>query len=299
MSGATDELTVVIVAIVGGAALERTASAVRASGARFLTIDADGRCRDPDGRVLCDEPVRSVPGRRQQAARCVRTPFVAFIEDTVSPSDSWLASIAPALRHDGVAAVGGPVAVSPSLPSRCRALGLSEYARFHRRNFPRLATSRRTDDPVSVAALPGANFAFRTEGLLDALARTRDGLVDNEVFARLRDAGQALIYEPGMEVVYGEAHPAGASLAARFDHGRIYAGRAYANAGPGRRAVAAMKALALPAVLSGRTLVESLRSRQFSVGAMAWAVAMHLCWSAGEFAGATLGPGRHGVERWT
>lgn len=296
----TDSMTVAIISIAGDAALVRCAAAVRASGAHFITVDRSGRCCDSAGRVLRDGSALSVPARRRLAAESVHSRFVAFVEDTVVPEKTWLGSIDHALEQGDVGAVGGPVAISPLLPWRYRALALTEYGRFSAHGFPRLAVpGQRRAGPVLVTALPGANFAFRTAALLAAMPHPDDGLVDNEIFARLRSDGHAIAYEPAMGVVYGEKHEAGARLSTRFHHGRIYAGRRYADASAGRRAIAAVKTLALPPVLFSRTLGEAVRSRQFSFGTMLWVTAMHMCWSVGEFTGIVLGPPRDGVDRWT
>ncbi|CAN5187258.1 hypothetical protein BH09PSE3_BH09PSE3_00300 [soil metagenome] len=291
-----DDLTVVIVTLIGGAALHAIQAALRGSVASVVTIDAAGSCFDAAGAVLGHSGVRNVPGRRREALRHVYTPFVAFVEDTVVPGDSWLSSITASLGPKGIAATGGPMTISPTLPWRYQALGLTEYARFHDRNFGRLSDI--SSRPGAVTALSGANFAFRTECLRAVMSPDGDGLIDNEVFSELRKGGHALIYEPAMAVNYAYAHISDAMLRSRFDHGRIYASRLYEGAGTGQRLFGAFKTLFLPAVLFVRTFKEAWRSQQLNWGAMMWIAVMHLYWSAGEFFGIAVGDD-NGVERWT
>lgn len=296
-----NSLTVVIVALLGGAALDRCMAAVSRLGIAFLVVDRMGHCLDSSGHDLGEGcGLASVPARRRCGAETVRTPFVAFLEDTVVPCATWVAAIVPVLEQHRVVGVGGPVSISHSLPSKYRALGLCEYGRFQEHRFQRLATTARTSGgQIGVSALPGANFAFRTRELLAAMPKPDDLMVDNEIFARLEHSGFQLAFEPAMSVVYSEPHPAGAALAARYNHGRIFASRILAGGSLAHRAKVALKSLALPFVLFSRSFREAPQKLRHAPMTMFWVAAQHAFWSAGEFAGAVFGAAPDGLERWS
>lgn len=298
MSWRAEDLTVVIVAIVGGAAFERCKAAVRSLGLRLVAVDRDGGCVDVEGRNLCSAEVTNVPARRARAAKCVDTPLIAFIEDTVVPRVGWAEAVCAALNSPGVAGVAGPVSISSRLPARCRALGLTEYARFHSSNFTRLQIPAAHDRRyASVSAIPGANFAFRRDALAAVLPPS--GLIEHEVLAMLHEKGLGVVYASEMHVDYREPFTGGARLSTRFAHGRIYASRALTGAGTAARTAAALKACALPAVLISRAVGDSRRARQFSAGALSWVLLMSVSWSAGELSGALFGASRAGLDDWT
>ena len=293
-------LTVVIVALVGGEALDRCISGVRGLGYPFIVVDEQA-IRNSEGQEVRSGPGKlSVPDRRRLGAEQVTTEFVAFIEDTAVPCATWGDAILSALSDPAVAAVGGPVSVSAELGARFRALGLCEYGRFQAHRFSTLAA----DSPIrgkrlTVCALPGVNFAFKREILLTSLPNPDDGLVDNEVFARLRNEGYKLALEPTMSVVYRESHSKGAQLTTRYHHGRIYASGVVRGRPLLPKLMSALKSFALPIVLSIRTLQEARRVFRRDPATVAWIFAQHLSWSVGEFVGSISGPSRRGLEHWT
>jgi hypothetical protein len=175
------------------------------------------------------------------------------------------------------------VRIAAGLPAQTRALGLSEYGRYN---------DRQPEGEVS--ALPGCNFAFRREAVLEAM-RGPEGLVDFEVFGRLKANGGAMVWAPGMAVTLAHAYPEGARLKTRFDHGRIYAS---AKTSLGERVATAAKAVLLPPVMTARSLRQARSAGQRSLSTIGWLLLQHSAWAAGEFAGAVLGPSRRGVAGW-
>jgi hypothetical protein len=275
-----EDLTVIIVALIGGEALDACLAAVRRQSRNCLAVHRDGAIVDAEGRTLGIADRLDVPAKRRSVVELVTTPLVALLEDTVVPGSGWADAIAAAFRQRQVVACGGPVLIAEGLPPQTRALTLSEYGRYHDRQ-----------PAGEVAALPGCNFAFRREPLLEAM-HGADGLVDLPVFGRLREAGGKLAWAPDMAVTFAHAFPEGARLKTRFDHGRIYASR---NAGLFSRTVTAAKALFLPAVLTARSLRQA---QSTSVSTLGWLLLQHSAWAAGEFAGALMGPSRKGLSQW-
>lgn len=293
---AKSELTVVLIPLVGGNALARLERRIEALGVPHIVVDQSGCCVGANGLVLRSGAGRQgVPYRRRLGAETVETPFVAFLEDTVVPTETWLDDIMSSFAPTDVAAVGGPVLIADSLPSRYRALGLSEFGKFHGEGLGASSSG----EPVSdVATLAGANFVFRTSLLLAAMPAPEDALVDNEVYARLAGQGYRLGFAPSMAVCYSEPHVEGAKLSTRFKHGRIYASRLCLGRGAVFRTISAMKSLALPIVLTARHLRQAPPKFRKSLSLMMWVTAYNMWWSAGEFVGAAWGGAAEGLDQW-
>ena len=189
-----DEITIIVVALIGGKALEECLRAVRSQSSNCLAVHRDGSIVDAGGRPVgvADRP--DIPAKRRSAVELATTPLIALIEDTVVPGSGWTRAVAAALTRKQVVACGGPVIIADGLPAQTRALTLSEYGRYNER----LAAGE-------VSALPGCNFAFRRDALLEAM-RGSDGLVDIEVFRRLKHGG-SIVWAPGMTVTFAVRFP--------------------------------------------------------------------------------------------
>jgi len=277
-----EELTFIVIALLGGQALDECVAAARAESPHCLAVRRDGTIVDASGRRLGMADRLDIPAKRRCAVELAATPLVALLEDTVVPASGWIEAVTAALGQKDVVACGGPVMVGDGLPAQTRALILSEYGRYNDRH-----------PAGEVSALPGCNLAFRRDALLEAM-RGSDGLVDLPVFKRLKESGGKLAWAPEMAVTFFHPYPDGARLKTRFDHGRIYAG---AQAGLSRRAVTAAKALLLPLVLTVRTLGQA-GPQLGSMATLGWLVLQHGAWAAGEFAGALMGPSRKGFGQW-
>ncbi|MEO8454763.1 MAG: hypothetical protein ABI454_06360, partial [Sphingomicrobium sp.] len=248
-----------------------------------LVVRRDATIADAEGRTVGMADRLDVPAKRRSAVEMATTRLVALVEDTVVPLAGWADAVVATLHQDGVVACGGPVMVAENVPAQTRALTLSEYGRYNER-VP----------AGEISALPGCNFAFRREALVEAM-RGSEGLVDLEVFRRLKDNGGTIIWSPAMKVGFSRAFPEGARLKTRFDHGRITA--SLAATGPLSRATSAAKALLLPAVLTARTIRQCGPAQLRSIPTLAWLVLQHSAWAAGELTGAVLGSAR-GVSQW-
>jgi hypothetical protein len=279
-----DKLTAIVVAVVGGNALERCAAALRAQVSNVILVERGGAVTDSDGTLLGKAEL-NIPAKRKRAAELASTPLVALIEDTVVPLAGWAAAVSAALSKEGAFGCGGPVSIACDLPASSRALALSEYGAYNERK-----AAGTTD------GLPGCNFAFRRTPLLEAIDAT-EGLVDQLVYNRLQELGGELIWAPQMAVTFRHANREGARLATRFRHGRIYASSKEGR-GFSRRAVAAMKAVLLPPVLTIRSLRDAAPAERRSVPTLSWLILQHGAWAAGELAGSVLGRSPKGLGEW-
>lgn len=272
-----DNLTVIIVALLGGEPTEECVEAVRDQSTNILVVRRDGSIVDGSGALVEGPGPASVPAKRRRAAERARTPYVGLLEDIVVPAGNWVDAARLALATPGTVACGGPVKIREALPPSTLALALSEYGTY--------AEGRIAADPP---ALPGCNFGFRRDALLQAMDGS-EGLVDLDVFKALREAGGTMAWASGMSVTFAHPFPEGARLRTRFDHGRLYAG------GSGPSLPGAIKAPLLPMVLTARTIAAAGMPNLRTLG---WLIFQNSAWAAGEFVGALLGPPRRGYAGW-
>ncbi|MGH7021500.1 MAG: hypothetical protein ACREEY_16595 [Brevundimonas sp.] len=277
-----DDLTVVVVSLVGGAALAACLAALAHQAARTVVVGR-GAPGWPKGAEI------SVPALRLAALLAAKTPYVAFIEDTAVPGPGWRQGLTLALAADGVAAAAGPITISPHLSARGRALGLSEYARFQ----PNGAEQPKT------AALPGLAFAVVRKAVLPLLNNPAEGLVEGDLARRLAEAGQAVRTSNAMAVCYAADHPHGARLRTRFQHGRLFAGRRFPRGFVGRRLGYAAGTVLLPVVMIRRALRGHPKALRAWPGVVLWLCLFSLAWSAGEFTGYLTGSVGDAAESWT
>ena len=278
-----DEVTVIVVALIGGEALDACVRAVRSQSAKFLVVRRDGTIVDGEGRPVGVADRADIPAKRRSAAELATSPLIALIEDTVVPQSSWARAVADAFSRKEVVACGGPVIIADHLPAQTRALTLSEYAQYN----DRVAAGE-------ISALPGCNFAFRRDALIEAM-RGSDGLIDLPIFARLTELNGKLVWAPDAAVTFSHPYPNGARLKTRFDHGRIYAS---SKAGAFSRAVTAAKSFLLPVVLTARVLKDAGLTQLRSIRTLGWLFLQHMAWASGEFVGAVAGPSPKGLGEW-
>lgn len=276
-----DDLTVIVVALLGGKALDRSVEAVRAQARKLLVVQRDGMITDSSGKKVGTAKRLDIPSKRQSATELAQTGLIALIEDTVIVGPHWVEAVADALARKDAVACGGPVRISSDLPAPARALAVSEYGGFAK------------EDP---SALPGCNFAFRRDALLKAM-KGSEGLVDQKVFRALLEEGR-LVWAHEMSVTYAEANRDGARLKTRFDHGRIYGSAEAEHTGLPGRIVRAGKAILLPPVMTLRSLRNAGPAERRSLPTLGWLALQHTAWAAGEFAGAIMGPSRKGLGQW-
>lgn len=274
MTAGPDLLTVVIISLCGGEALDRSVAALR--GKCRIVVIPQGRGRGP------------VPHLRMRALRSATTPLVAFLEDTADIPFDWPRAVCDGLRDDQVAAVSGPVRISSTLPPRYRALALTEYGRFH--------PERWTGQP---APLNGLGFAVRQSTALAVYAAEAPGIIEGELAQLSAAAGFRLAYAPGMELCYDQVHPQAARLATRYLHGRLYAAARVSGQGFPVRASNGLRSMLLPLVLTYRALAKRPRELKGSPATLVWVLAMSCAWALGEFVGYFAGPSEKSLEAWS
>jgi hypothetical protein len=296
----TGQLTVIIIPIVGGAALARCVEAVKGQGARVIVLGSQGRHHPTPvtEAYFVDHDDLSVPRRRMKGAAMAQTPLIAFLEDTCVPGEAWCDAVRSALSEDDVAGVAGPILVDPDLPPSARSLGLCEYGRFAPPRLRRLATGQRSHSGrIGVHALPGSNFAFK-RALLAGLATSPDGMVDNDLFDASTRSGALLVFDDGMRATYREVHLQGVRLTNRFHHGRIYGGRSLSGRSGLHRLLQGALAILVPPLLVSRTLRDAPAWLWRSPATILSVIGMHIAWGMGEMLGKITGSTGRSIENW-
>jgi hypothetical protein len=291
------DLTVVVVVLAGGAALERCLAAWRAMPVETVVIgrlDAAQRAVIANRGVRVIDSAEPVPRRRAQALALAATPWIAFCEDTCEPDPGWYAAFEAARAVAQADAWSGPITLRADLPARCLALGALEYGEFAPQRWHLLATGSGTPwRPMS--RLAGLSLLYRTAALAARLPP--HGLVETEVHAALHDTGRVIALHPGLAVSYSASDFTGARCGSRLQHGRIYGGGLRARLGAPARAAALLKCVALPAVLWARGAAALPSSRRADWRTHGWLGLLALAWSAGEAAGIAFGRGRS-LQAW-
>ena len=171
--------------------------------------------------VFVEAPNEPVPLRRQRGVMAVEGDVVGLLEDTSWPHEGWCAAVKSAFMDAQTAAAGGSVRIDPTLPSRCQALGWSEYGAFAPCRVAQSdLTGPRHDKLTGADRVPGNNMAFRRPELLELLREEDDGLVEGPICARLLTQGHQILYEPRMLVTLSACDRHNASLITRLHHGQ-------------------------------------------------------------------------------
>ncbi len=285
---AAPNLTIAIIELAGGEALTTCISSVRAeteSPATRISVMLRGASTPPglsgDDRVtVFTNAGATIPARRLSAVEAADTDHIALLEDTTLPPSGWAGAIGAELSKPGIAACSGPVALSPALSPRYKALGYLEYGRFGKSVHPE-------------SALPGNCMAFDRNSLLAILDKTEEGLVEHEVSARLIRNGKTIGFMPEMVAMYAAPDEYGARLSTRFSHGRLYASAHYANSSVAARTVGALRGMLTPVVLMLRGATHMIRQSPARLWPAEgfWICLMSISAGLGEATGAILGKG--------
>jgi hypothetical protein len=296
MSSAGGRLSVVVVPLIGGNALQSLLETLLdpanvPEDAEILVVHgSSGAVPDLRVRELAPPSKASVPQRRALGAARASGAVIALLEDTVVPLAGWgHAALALHLSHPESGSIGGTLRLGPHLSPRSVALLLLEFGDF-------LAS-----DEVSETAttLPGSNLSFKRDVLERAGVLASGSLREAEVFARLAAERRPVRLESAMAATCIAADPRGLSAFSRFQHGRLYAGRRLGRERRLERYGRALTAVALPVVLAVRALRALRRAAASSPVRVMWHVSwMSVAWSLGELTGYLRGPG-DSESHWT
>lgn len=290
-------LTIVVVALVGGDALERCLRSTAGIPARRIVIgsrEVTGFFQGDTADIEYLESGAPVPVRRAMGVAAAATEWVAIIEDTCEISATWH----EAFVHVAVATSGpawaGPVRLVRELAPRFMALACTEYGEFTPGNWRRLARAAEPGGSWRMARIPGICLTYRRAAISGLLAGE---LVESDLHAELEARGSTIHLHPGLEVTYCVADARNATIATRFAHGRIYGGGLARRSSLVARLVGAIKCLALPPVMLARAARGLPDDYGRRATALAWVCCFAGAWSAGELTGLLTGRRPH-LRAW-
>ena len=277
----------VVIAIVGGAPLERCIAALAASGVP-ITIVGPRQLLGiiPSQRpnsAKCMETTENIPRRRAVGIQSLASDWVLLIEDTCVPDAGIAAVIRGLAGIDGdVAAISGPVRIAKSLPPAAMALGCTEYGEYR-------TGSDQAAQPIT--RIHGLCTLFRRSAVTGF-----DRIIDTEVHAALLARGARFQFDDRFVVEFAACDPRMTNFASRYAHGRLYGGIARYRPGISAKVVALVRCLLLPLVLSWRAAgaIPATASRSAVLVQIA---KMSTAWACGEAVGAVLGSG-DAVREW-
>jgi hypothetical protein len=282
-------LSVVVVRFAGGRSIDRClqALAAQSSASAFEVIVAE----EAGGEAMVPPPdsltVRVVEGPRgcgparlrSLGVRASVAPIVATIEDHIVPANDWCSAVLAAhARHAKTAvAVGGTIAPDPSLRGTDLAFYLLAYARY----LPPLPTG-------PSAYLSDCHVTYRRSAL-DAVADVwGEAFVETVVHDALRARGGGLVLDGALRATQGRAVDLRMAQHEQRVHGEEYARGRMAGAPLLARFVRAGVSVALPAVLSSRSVARAISRGCPPVpvlGAFPSLFRLAASWSAGEVRG--------------
>lgn len=294
-------LSIVVVPLIGGTALHRNLQSLLPYHDDCVVVFGRNRgdaeiwqMRFPSVRfIVCEE--HSVPMRRRKGIEASQGEVIALLEDNSVPDPAWYGGLCSAFQNHRVAAAGGPVRISQALKSRFQALACVEYWRFNPDDFQRLAVAPSGDNGIlPVSHLPGNNFAYRREALLQVLKETDIGIIEHKINGRLQKRGFLTVLSTGMSVTYSAEDRYNSQLHVRMQHGRLFAGQRVERFGWGTRSFWFMMSLFLPALLISRAIRGMVRMVKPSVWlkVLFWICLMEGAWAVGESIGYIAGSGR-------
>lgn len=285
-------LSVVVPSVNGWGDLEGCLAALDSERAATpLEVLVPERCGEPvRARVAKHFPwvqvipvpdTTTIPKMRALAFAAARAPSVAVIEDHVLVGGGWAHSLL--LARQSAQVVGGGIVNAATERLVDWAAFLCEYSHM----LPPLPTG-------STDWITGNNTVYDRNLLVRMAPVIAEGRWEDHLHTAIRAAGIDLIMRPDIVVAHKKHYTVGEYFTQRFLYARGYAGMRVAAAGRGRRILFGTAAVALPAVLLGRTAMRLLRkgvARDLVWRCLPLLALFVTSWGAGEVIGYWFGPG--------
>ena len=283
------ELSVIIVALDGGANLERCIRALQEQAsppAMEIIVAIESRLHDaqmserfPDVEFIWPSPGRHTFAElRAAGVRMSSGTIVAITEDQCIPPRDWCANVVAAHRAQPNSAIGGPVDKQGADTALNWAIYLRELGVGY---MPPVQ-----DGPS--AQLTDCNVTYK-RATLDAIADVwRDAFHEPKVHEALAARGEKLWLAAGLLTMQQRSFKLGAALRERYEFGRLYGAMRVANVALEKRLLMAAASLILPLLLVSRVLLTTMRKgrhRAQCVRALPHLLLFASVWSWGELLG--------------
>ena len=282
-----DKVTCVVVAISGGAQLERCVAAIVSQSeppAELIIAAGEGTPISsgsiPASAKLLRSPDTSPVALAALGLRQATGSILALTEDTCIADREWLASLHEAVRG-GHAVAGGVVAPPPSDDAFDRAFYLVDFFKYSPGRPSGAA------DSLSVC-----NVAYDASVLNSIRSEWDDGFHETRVHDLLAKR-EGLWFTSAAKVTSARRVSFADGLGERFRFGRLFAAKRFGADDGLKRATYAAGSLALPFVLYGRitrSAVGSTQSMRQLLLSTPQILSLLCAWSLGELAG--YGSGR-------
>lgn len=233
-------------------------------------------------RLILDPQRSSVPQLRALGAKEARAEYIIITEDHCRFEDNWLGQLLAAADASGADVTGGGVANGRR--------GYAGWAQY----FTRYASFAPPQSSGWTRSLPGNNACYRRAILEGNQEHLRDGFWEAELNAII-GSRNPFWRESGLDVIQCQVRGVFEYFALRFQHGRCYGARRWAEATGAERQRLALRSPMVPGVLFFRSaravLVKpGLRWRFALVAPLLFGY--QFAWSMGEWTGYLLGAGR-------
>lgn len=293
---AEPRLSVVIAAWTGGHELRRCLnSLVTQVGAasdeiivaRNFALDAVNLAAG-DARLIDVAPAAgTVPELRAAGLARATGTIVAFIEDHCVCAPGWRNAIVAGHRAS-VAGVGGPVDLAAGGSPIDWAVYFYDYARF----MPPMVSG-------AIPSLSGANMSWQRSFLAELSPQLKDEVLEAVLERECTQRGSGMYLSSAAIVVHSKRNSAGAAVRLAYAQARGYASGRVAGKGVLRRVALAAATVLLPALLLGRIVAATLRSRRHIArltAASPWLLVLLVAWSLGEGVGYLAGEGKSRLQ---
>jgi hypothetical protein len=298
----TPRLSAVVVAFTGGPVLGLCLAALHdQAGAGAIEVivvyDPEGECAGeatraqalyPAIRWAHAGPQATVPQMRTLGIEASRGEIVALIEGDCVVAPGWAAAALTAHETADVA-IGGAVEPGPYVTALDWAVYFCEYGRFMLPLRPSANLA---------LALASNNVTYKRKPLLRAAGESR-AFYEIPVHSAWQAAGLPMRTDETLVLSNHNSWSLPHVTSVPYHHGRTFAAQRFPGQA-GRRALFGALAMSLPALKTGRVIVDVLSRHRLTgrlIQALPWIIVFVTSWSYGEAMGYLRGPG-DSAARW-
>lgn len=295
-------LSAVVVAFTGGPVLGLCLAALHAQVAVgeidvVVVFDPEGSCAGDAARAQAlypavhwvrAKPEATVPQMRSLGIAASRGEIIALLEGDCVVAPGWAAAALAAHDTPDVA-IGGAVEPGPYVTALDWAVYFCEYGRFMLPLRPRANLA---------LALASNNVTYKRQPLVRAAGESR-GFYEIPVHSAWQAAGLPMRTDDTLVLRNHNSWSLPHMTSVPYHHGRTFAAQRFPGR-PGRRALFGLLALSLPALKTGRVIVDTVSRKRLTgrlIQALPWIVVFMTSWSYGEAMGYLRGPGAS-ATRW-
>jgi len=286
------ELSVIVVALDGGANLERCLDALARQEACpamevLVAVNAEAHRREmeqryPRAQFVVPERRSTFAELRGAAVRRSRGRIVAITEDQCIPPAQWCANVVAAHASRPYAAIGGPVDKQGEDSALNWAIYLRELGVGYMPPVEEGPSAQLTD----------CNVTYKRAALDRITDAWAESFHEPRVHEALKRNGEPLWLSPALLTLQQRSFTLQRAVVERYEFGRLYGSMRVAGAPLARCMMMAAASVALPVLLVARVLLTVLRKRRHvgpCLRALPYLALFATVWAWGEFLGYLTG----------